>query len=383
MSNESSRFYEFGSFRLDTAESCLVRRDQVVLLTPKLFALLMVFVQSNGRTLSKEELARGVWPDSIVSDAALAKNVSRLKRVLNDGEEGHPYIETLSGRGYRFVAAVKIVGEEADQNRSEPTSSEIGGISTSRLRAKSSAAGDHFKHPLTASLLYAALYAVALLVEVAYEWDRYARLASILAAGIFCWMLLTSLSALIADRKWTLRRGAWGLALSALIFAVASALLYLGVRKFLPAHPITQASFQTYTAQAAYLKEIVYFLVLAAFFVIGPFHFILTMERELLSGHHGHVLESLTSSRVTIAPKAKLYLGVLALLIGVFIIRTSFDHAHLLDNLTPSPYKNLFIQLVYLRLALAFALAVECLIWFYRSLNNLKLQCVARAGSVS
>lgn len=109
MNKPESQFYELGPFKLDTAESCLIHGGEVVPLTPKLFGLLMAFVQSGGGTLSKDDLAKAVWPDAIVTDAALAKNISRLKKILRDGEEGRRYIETLSGRGYRFVADGKAV----------------------------------------------------------------------------------------------------------------------------------------------------------------------------------------------------------------------------------------------------------------------------------
>src|SRR5712692_9636155 len=120
MDKPVTRFYEFGAFRLDTAESCLIRCGEVVPLTPKLFALLVEFVQSGGRTVSKDDLARAVSPDAIVTDAALAKNVSRLKKILRDGEDGEPYIETLSGRGYRFIAEVRAVPDQLASPAHEP-----------------------------------------------------------------------------------------------------------------------------------------------------------------------------------------------------------------------------------------------------------------------
>lgn len=63
--------------------------------------------------------------------------------------------------------------------------------------------GGHRLHALAACALYAALYAVALLVEVAYQFDRYGRVAIWLVVAAFCWIFPTSLAGLAADWKLT------------------------------------------------------------------------------------------------------------------------------------------------------------------------------------
>jgi len=378
MDQPVTRFYEFGPFLLDTEEQCLFQSDKVIPLTPKLFALVLEFVQNAGRTLSKDDLAKALSPDGIVTDAAVAKNVSRLKKVLRAGEESRRYIETFSGRGYRFIAATKASDTRTDNLPVAPRTEQLSRVARTGDRLGVSL----FGHGLVVCLLYASLYVVALFVEVAYEYNRYAKKVWLVGAGVFAWVLMTSAAALWVDLLLTPKRRLDGIAASGSIFFVAAVLVFVGVREFLPAHPITQALFQTYTAQGAYLKEIVYFVILGGFFVIGPFHFVLTLMHEIRAGRHQLVLDTLTSNKFTLAPKARLYLGSLTLLIVLFAIRTSVDHVHLFDNLTPGPHMNLFIQLVYVRLILYFALALQCLIWFYRSLNELKSQCVDRRPSL-
>jgi hypothetical protein len=219
--------------------------------------------------------------------------------------------------------------------------------------------------------LYAALYAVALLVEVAYEWDHYGRAASWIAVPVFGWVLTTSSAALLVDRKLTDHGNHWGLALSGLIFVTAAALLFAGLCFFLPPRPITKASFQTYTAQGAYLKETVYFLILIGCFLAAPFHFVVVLEQRIRAGYRQWVYEMLTGSHRNILPKGKLYPALLLLLLLFFAIKTSLDHTHLFDNLTPDPHMNLFMQLMYVRLVLYFALGIGCMIWFYRTLDRM------------
>ena len=112
MSLQTKHIYEFGPFRLDAAEHLLLRDGEAVPLTPKAFDLLLALVERHGHLLEKEELLKKVWPDTFVEEANLASNISHLRKALGGGENGERYIETVSKRGYRFVASVKKVEEE-------------------------------------------------------------------------------------------------------------------------------------------------------------------------------------------------------------------------------------------------------------------------------
>ena len=112
MKQLDKHFYEFGPFRLDTAERLLLREGQHIPLTPKAFETLMILVENYGRVIDKDELLKKVWPDTVVEEVNLAKNVSYLRKILG-GEEPAQYIETIPKRGYRFVASVKDVCDES------------------------------------------------------------------------------------------------------------------------------------------------------------------------------------------------------------------------------------------------------------------------------
>ena len=106
MAEESTRWYMFGPFRIDPTERVLRRNGDIVSLTPKVFEMLLALVESRGRVVQKEELLDRLWPDVFVEEANLNVNMSILRRVLG-GERKHQYIETISKRGYRFVASVR------------------------------------------------------------------------------------------------------------------------------------------------------------------------------------------------------------------------------------------------------------------------------------
>ena len=109
MSKQINQIYEFGDFRLETAEQLLLHRGQPISLTPKAFDTLLVLVQSSGHLVEKDELMKRVWADAFVEEANLARNVWALRKTLEDDNGEHRYIETVPKRGYRFIAPVREV----------------------------------------------------------------------------------------------------------------------------------------------------------------------------------------------------------------------------------------------------------------------------------
>jgi len=106
MTKPLNHVFEFGPFRLETAERLLLRDEKPVPLTPKAFSTLLILVHNRGRLVEKDDLMKQVWPDAIVEEANLARNVWMLRRALGDDGEGHVFIETIPKVGYRFVAPV-------------------------------------------------------------------------------------------------------------------------------------------------------------------------------------------------------------------------------------------------------------------------------------
>lgn len=238
--------------------------------------------------------------------------------------------------------------------------------------------GGHLSHALIASGLYAALYAVGLLGEIAYQFDRYGRASLWVAAAIFTFVFVTSLAGLAVDWKLTRDGSRKGIAASAAIFLGSALLVFAGACLFLPTNPVTEMNWQTYTAQAAYLKDIVYFLVLLVIFLLPPFHFVLAMQRELQSGRHKSTLSLLTGDKLSLTPRSVYYprFWVLALILAVIVGVSFFLHHNLMSNLKPGEYMNLFANLIHARLILYHLLATVCLYWYYHALNELKRECV-------
>ena len=111
--------YRFGPFVLDPASRSLVREEQPVPITTKVFETLVVLVENRGRVVTKDELLLRLWPDTTVEEANLAQNISTLRKALEDNPKDHRYIATIPGRGYSFVADVTEVAKQ--QNMAGPS----------------------------------------------------------------------------------------------------------------------------------------------------------------------------------------------------------------------------------------------------------------------
>jgi Tol biopolymer transport system component/DNA-binding winged helix-turn-helix (wHTH) protein len=100
------RIFEFGTFTLDEQDRLLSAHGTIVHLTPKAADTLLLLVNRAGHVVDREELMKALWPDTFVEESSLTRNISQLRRALQE-DESHPYIETIPKRGYRFTAEVK------------------------------------------------------------------------------------------------------------------------------------------------------------------------------------------------------------------------------------------------------------------------------------
>jgi DNA-binding winged helix-turn-helix (wHTH) protein len=96
----------FGPFRLDLRDERLWRGHEALPLSPKTFAVLRCLVTHAGQLVTKDALLEAVWPTTVVSESILTVAIRTLRRVLGDPVCTPRFIETVHGRGYRFIAPV-------------------------------------------------------------------------------------------------------------------------------------------------------------------------------------------------------------------------------------------------------------------------------------
>src|SRR5438477_8974982 len=108
------RFYDFDVFRVDVSRRLLMRHCEPVPLTPKAFDILLVLVRNRGRVVEKDELMKLVWPNTVVEENNLTRNVSSLRKALEEGPTDRRFIVTIPGRGYQFAAEVPLMAPESE-----------------------------------------------------------------------------------------------------------------------------------------------------------------------------------------------------------------------------------------------------------------------------
>src|SRR5262252_6328438 len=95
----------FDRFELDEAEARLTCAGHPVALAPKLFAVLCALARNPGRLVTKNALLDLVWGHRFVTESVLKTAVSEVRSALGDDPRQPRYIETVSRRGYRFIAS--------------------------------------------------------------------------------------------------------------------------------------------------------------------------------------------------------------------------------------------------------------------------------------
>src|SRR5262245_50526693 len=99
MENEEIRF---GRFRLDLRRPELRCDGQPVRIHRRALGILCALAEARGEIVSKNELMARLWPGRIVEEGNLHVHVSALRKALDEHENGHSFVVTVPGRGYRL-----------------------------------------------------------------------------------------------------------------------------------------------------------------------------------------------------------------------------------------------------------------------------------------
>jgi DNA-binding winged helix-turn-helix (wHTH) protein len=102
------RSIDIGEWRVDLAANRISRNGEEVHLEPKAMDVLLLLAGRAGEVLSREELLATVWSGSVVGDDTLTQAVIKLRKALGDDSRSPAYIETISKRGYRLIAEVRL-----------------------------------------------------------------------------------------------------------------------------------------------------------------------------------------------------------------------------------------------------------------------------------
>jgi cholera toxin transcriptional activator len=106
--------FRFGLFEADEATGELRRQGIRIKLNAQPFQLLALLLAGPGELLTRDEIARELWPGETFVDFEHGVNsaINRIREALGDTAGNPRFIETLARRGYRFVAPVECIGAD-------------------------------------------------------------------------------------------------------------------------------------------------------------------------------------------------------------------------------------------------------------------------------
>src|SRR2546426_12318222 len=109
--------------RLDRENEWVWHGEQRLQLTPKAFAVLRYLLDHPGRLVTKEEVLRVIWPDTVVSEWALTTCIRQIRKALGEEAGAPQYIATVHRRGYQLIGPVQSLESRVQSQNSQPAPS--------------------------------------------------------------------------------------------------------------------------------------------------------------------------------------------------------------------------------------------------------------------
>jgi TolB-like protein/DNA-binding winged helix-turn-helix (wHTH) protein/thioredoxin-like negative regulator of GroEL len=112
-----SQTVRFATFDVDLRSGELRKNGTKIKLQEKPFQLLVLLLERPGVLITRTELRDKLWPaDTFVDfDHSLGTAIAKLRQALGDSAQNPRFVETVSGRGYRFVAPLANAFPGQDQ----------------------------------------------------------------------------------------------------------------------------------------------------------------------------------------------------------------------------------------------------------------------------
>jgi DNA-binding winged helix-turn-helix (wHTH) protein len=112
--------YAFEDYELDLPRYELRYVGKLVKLEPQVFNVLVYLIQHRDRVVTKEEILEQLWPGRFVTEATLTSRLTAARRAIGDRGREQRLIQTVHGRGYRFIAPVQERSVEAPSGAGRP-----------------------------------------------------------------------------------------------------------------------------------------------------------------------------------------------------------------------------------------------------------------------
>jgi DNA-binding winged helix-turn-helix (wHTH) protein/tetratricopeptide (TPR) repeat protein len=110
---------EFPPFSLDLARGALMHGDREIELRRRTWQVLLLLVRRAGQIVEKRELLEQVWGDVVVTEQTLSTSIYELRKALGDQPRAPTFIETVHGRGFRFLVVPTSAPTPSDTERGD------------------------------------------------------------------------------------------------------------------------------------------------------------------------------------------------------------------------------------------------------------------------
>jgi eukaryotic-like serine/threonine-protein kinase len=173
----------FGLYEVNFQSRDLRKCGLKVRLPYQSFQILAMLLRNPGQVVTREKLRRELWPSDVFVDFERGLNsaMQRLRTALRDSPRKPRYIETLPKHGYRFIATVELVPQNALLAASTTN------VTSTPSQASSASSEERAPDvPLSRRnswRFFAAAALVIVLLLMAYAWRRLTGRQDILAHG--------------------------------------------------------------------------------------------------------------------------------------------------------------------------------------------------------
>ncbi len=158
--------YQFGDFRLDCGRFELLRNGHTIPLERKPMELLILLLVRKEQLVTRAEIAAHLWSSEVFVNTEHGINtaIRKIRTVLRDDPEKPVFVQTITGKGYRFIAPIAAVNGAAAGSELVELAAESAGASH-RAEAETSSRSPRWKlwFALGAGLCVAALILAAAL----------------------------------------------------------------------------------------------------------------------------------------------------------------------------------------------------------------------------
>ena len=112
---DALRKVDFGEFTVNFDAYELLRGGAVVAVEPQVFSLLTYLIHHRDRVVAKDELLDELWGHRYVSESALSTQIKSLRKALGDDGQRQAFIQTIRGKGFRFVADLNVEAPKLEE----------------------------------------------------------------------------------------------------------------------------------------------------------------------------------------------------------------------------------------------------------------------------